>query len=76
MRLFATGVHALGAMMLKWPTIAARIYPAGTDDNTVRLAEIDENLQRVDLTAAERAVHIAERKRIYEEIIEKQSRAQ
>ena len=55
-------------MMLKWPTIAARIYPADTDDNTVRLAEIDENLQRVDLTAVERSMHITERKRIYEEI--------
>jgi hypothetical protein len=64
----AIGVNAHGAVMLKWPTIAARIYPADTDDNTVRLAEIDENLQRVDLTAVERSMHITERKRIYEEI--------
>jgi len=36
------------------------------DDDTVRLIEIDENLVRNELTPAERALHLAERKRIYE----------
>jgi ParB/RepB/Spo0J family partition protein len=62
------GRHRLdAAKLLKWHTITARIMPDGVDSNEARLVEIDENLQRCELTPAERAAHIAERKRIYEE---------
>lgn len=35
------------------------------DDNDARLTEVDENLVRKELTALERADHLAERKRVY-----------
>jgi N6-adenosine-specific RNA methylase IME4 len=59
------GVHRLeAARSLKWPHIAAIVVDASDDE--ARLAEIDENLMRSELTPAERAIHIAERKRLYE----------
>jgi N6-adenosine-specific RNA methylase IME4 len=50
--------------MLGRDTIPAVILPV--DDMRARLIEIDENLQRAELTALERAEQLAERKAIYE----------
>lgn len=59
------GAHRLAAAKkLKWDHIAAIVVDATNDE--ARLAEIDENLCRGELTPAQRALHIAERKRIYE----------
>lgn len=59
------GAHRLAAAKkLKWDHIAAIVVDASDDE--ARLAEIDENLCRGELTPAQRALHIAERKRIYE----------
>jgi len=61
------GVHRLeAARSLKWPHIAAVVVEVSDDE--ARLAEIDENLMRGELSPAERAIHIAERKRLYEEL--------
>lgn len=61
-----TGAHRLEAVkLLKWdevPCATAR----GSDADLVALIEIDENLARGDLSPAERAIHIAKRKEIYE----------
>lgn len=60
------GAHRLAAAkLLKWDSISAIIVTAS--DLDARIAEIDENLIRNELTPAERAMHIAERKRLYEE---------
>lgn len=60
------GAHRLAAAkFLKWDSISAIIVTAS--DLDARIAEIDENLIRNELTPAERAMHIAERKRLYEE---------
>lgn len=60
-----TGAHRLAAArFLKWENIAAIVVDATSDE--ARIAEIDENLVRNELTAAERAIHITERKRLYE----------
>jgi N6-adenosine-specific RNA methylase IME4 len=48
-------------------TIAA-IVCDGLDADAALLAEIDENLIRAELSAAERALHLAERKRLYEKV--------
>jgi N6-adenosine-specific RNA methylase IME4/ParB-like chromosome segregation protein Spo0J len=40
----------------------------GLDADAALLAEIDENLIRAELSAAERALHLAERKRLYERL--------
>jgi N6-adenosine-specific RNA methylase IME4 len=62
-----TGAHRLAAAKkLKWESISAIVVEA--TDAESRIAEIDENLVRNELTAAERARHTAERKRLYEEI--------
>lgn len=59
------GLHRLeAARLLKWDAIAAIVISA--DAVKARLAEIDENLMRGELTPAERAIHIAERKALYE----------
>ena len=42
------------------------MLPPDTIADNVRLAEIDENLARGELSPAERAIHIDERKKIYE----------
>jgi len=62
------GAHRLAAAKrLGWETIPCLEY-AGPEADSRRLAEIDENLIRVDLSPAERAVHIAARKEIYERV--------
>jgi N6-adenosine-specific RNA methylase IME4 len=59
------GAHRLAAArLLGWATIPAHIVEMGVGD--ARLAEIDENLVRNELSALERAEHLAERKNIYE----------
>jgi|694.fasta_scaffold02092_12 ParB/RepB/Spo0J family partition protein len=61
------GLHRLeAAKRLHWDSIPAIIVEA--EDTEARLAEIDENLMRGELTPAERALHVAERKRLYEEM--------
>jgi N6-adenosine-specific RNA methylase IME4 len=60
------GRHRLeAARKLKWETISA-IVLEGADADRARLVEIDENLVRGELSPAERAQHLAERKRLYE----------
>ena len=53
------------ARRLHWDSIPAIIVE--TNDTEARIAEIDENLMRGELSAAERAMHVTERKRLYEE---------
>jgi hypothetical protein len=55
------------AKLLKWPSIRANIFE-GMKANAAELAEIDENLIHVDLSPAERAMHVARRKELYEEL--------
>ena len=55
------------ARLLKWPSIRANIFE-GMKANAAELAEIDENLIHVDLSPAERAMHVARRKELYEEL--------
>jgi N6-adenosine-specific RNA methylase IME4 len=50
------------AKALGWLTIRAIV----TGDSGAELAEIDENLIRADLSPAERALHVARRKELYE----------
>jgi ParB family chromosome partitioning protein len=60
-----SGLHRLeAARRLGWSTIEATVVDA--DDLHAELAEIDENLVRLNLTALEKATHIARRKAIYE----------
>lgn len=60
------GLHRLEAVrVLGWEKIPA--HRLGEHSRALRLAEIDENLARADLSPAERAAHQAERKKLYEE---------
>jgi ParB-like chromosome segregation protein Spo0J len=60
------GWHRLeAAKQLRWPTLDAVVLSI-TDPNAIKLAEIDENLMRADLSPAERAQHLLEKKRIHE----------
>jgi ParB family chromosome partitioning protein len=62
------GWHRLEAIkQLDYPTIRANLLDCTSADQ-VKLAEIDENLMRQDLSAAERALHLLERKRLYEKL--------
>jgi ParB family chromosome partitioning protein len=63
-RLIAGGHRVAAAQMAGWTEIAAKVVEA--DDLQARLIEIDENLVRRELSALDRAVFLAERKRIYE----------
>jgi ParB/RepB/Spo0J family partition protein len=64
--LLVAGHHRLEAARgLGWHSIPARLIEAPEADFAL-LAEIDENLVRADLSAAERALHIGRRKEIYE----------
>ena len=59
------GHHRLEAVRkLKHDTIRAEILE-GLSADQARVAEIDENLIRADLTPSERAAHHAERKALY-----------
>jgi hypothetical protein len=62
------GRHRLeAARQLGWTTIDCRVLK-GIDLLHAQLAEIDENLIRDDLSMAERAMHRAKRKEIYENL--------
>lgn len=61
-----SGAHRLEvARRLGWESIPCCTV-AGDDADTTVLMEIDENLARGDLSPAERAIHVAKRKEIYE----------
>ena len=63
--LLVAGWHRLEAKRkLKHETIECRVLD-GLSADQARVAEIDENLIRADLTPSERAVHHAERKALY-----------
>jgi N6-adenosine-specific RNA methylase IME4/ParB-like chromosome segregation protein Spo0J len=53
------------AKCLGWPLIASVVFN-GVDVDAALLVQIDENLIRADLSPAERALHLRERKRLYE----------
>lgn len=60
------GRHRLeAAKQLKWPAIRATVLENVKAD-MAELIEIDENLIRAELSAAERAIHVGRRKEIYE----------
>jgi uncharacterized ParB-like nuclease family protein len=60
------GLHRLeAAKKLKWNAINCAICD-DMEAGEAELAEIDENLIRADLSPAERALHIAKRKELYE----------
>ena len=62
------GAHRLAAAKkLGWDEIPCVVAPP-EDDDRAALMEIDENLMRGELSPAERAVHIDERKAIYERL--------
>ncbi|WP_208948402.1 ParB N-terminal domain-containing protein [Segnochrobactrum spirostomi] len=61
------GLHRLtAARHLEWAEIDAMVFQGGALE--ARLLEIDENLIRRELSALDRASHLAERRRIYEEL--------
>jgi N6-adenosine-specific RNA methylase IME4 len=62
------GRHRLeAARKLKWGAIGCVILD-GVEADAALLAEIDENLIRADLSPAERAMHVAARKPLYEKL--------
>ncbi|MEP9350609.1 ParB N-terminal domain-containing protein [Xanthobacter sp. KR7-225] len=62
-----TGGHRLlAAQQLGWEEIEADILDL--DDDKAKLREINENLYRAELTELDRAVFIAEKKRLYEKL--------
>jgi ParB family transcriptional regulator, chromosome partitioning protein len=56
----------MAAKKLGWKKINAVIVSRKTTDAEAEMMEIDENLIRAELTAAERADHIGKRKKLYE----------
>ncbi|WP_336812309.1 ParB/RepB/Spo0J family partition protein [Bosea sp. MMO-172] len=64
LKLVAGGRRCAGAGLLGWEQIAAVLIEC-TDDEA-RLIEVDENLAREELTPLDRALFLAERKRVYE----------
>jgi ParB-like chromosome segregation protein Spo0J len=62
------GRHRLeAARKLKWDSINALVFE-GMNADEAELAEIEENLIRADLSPAERALHQARRKELYESL--------
>jgi ParB family chromosome partitioning protein len=59
------GAHRLdAAKRLGWTEIEVKVKPL--DDNEAVIAEVDENLNREDLSPLDRAIFLAARKRAYE----------
>jgi len=63
-KLIAGHHRVLAAKLLAWDEIECTVVEL--DELAARMAEIDENLIRNELTALERAEHLAERKRVGE----------
>lgn len=63
-RLIAGYGRLAAAKLLKWDAIDAQVFTGSALD--AEMIQIDENLQRLDLTVAERSEHLARRKAIYE----------
>jgi N6-adenosine-specific RNA methylase IME4 len=62
------GAHrVIAARQLGWSSITAVVLDGLAADEAL-LVELDENLIRADLSPAERALHLAERKRLYEKL--------
>lgn len=62
--ILVAGAHRLeAARRLGWQLIDARVHTGSPDE--IRLIEIDENLARAELTPLDRALFVAERKRVY-----------
>lgn len=65
--LLIAGGHRLeAAIQLGWEEIAAEIIDIDADQ--ARLREINENLYRIELSDLDRAVFLAEKKRLYEKL--------
>jgi ParB-like chromosome segregation protein Spo0J len=64
--LLVAGHHRLEAMRKLGREHIRAVVLEGLDDDAAQLVEIDENLCRADLTPAERAMHVARRKELYE----------
>ncbi|MBK8157950.1 MAG: ParB N-terminal domain-containing protein [Rhodospirillaceae bacterium] len=61
------GAHRLAAVtQIEWSKISAFVYEANDDE--ARMAEIDENIVRHELNPLDRAMFLAERKKIYERL--------
>lgn len=65
-QLIVGGHRVAGAKALEWDTIEAVVLDISADE--ARMREIDENLYRAELTALDRAVFLAEKKRLYEKL--------
>jgi N6-adenosine-specific RNA methylase IME4 len=63
--MLVAGWHRFEAVKRLGDDTIAAIVCDGLDADAALLAEIDENLTRADLSPAERALHLAERKRLY-----------
>ncbi len=66
-RLVAGGHRLAAAEQIGWSDIEVVVKHYASDD-AARLAQIDENLQREELTPLDRAIFLAERKGVWEEI--------
>jgi N6-adenosine-specific RNA methylase IME4 len=62
------GAHRLAAVQRLGRDRIRAVVLNGLDADNALLAEIDENLVRAELSPAERALHLDERKRLYEKL--------
>lgn len=75
--LLIAGNHRLtAAERLGWDTIEADVWPADTHAVRLELIEVDENLCRAELTAAEKAKAIQVRKILWDSLREQESGTQ
>jgi ParB-like chromosome segregation protein Spo0J len=72
--LLIAGNHRMtAAERLEWETIEADVWPADTNAVRLEMIEVDENLCRAELTAAEKAKAIRLRKTLWESLMEQES---